>query len=204
MPCAVLLKRPFNKRIFRKKLRKLFHRLYENPIRLCAAMFILLFPAFCGSVQAGDCAATGTAELSQADVYQARMELKNKAGAYDFSSGAMDAAKACADLINRISSLSIDSKAIPGLDDIAEAVKKQAQDALNDTEEEACRYVAQTGRSWISSQLGLIRTESNAKASQLAGAHVSVSNPSLRAVLGTYRTRLMGTLPRYSDMPGLK
>ncbi len=190
----------------------LFHRRRKRRLPLCPSiiipicmlMFTLLFPAFPGSVQAGDCAATGTAELSQADVYQARMELKNKAGVFDFSSGSMDAAKACADLINRISSLSIDSKTIPGLDDIIEAVKKQAEGALNDTEEEACRYVAQTGRSWIAAQIGLIRTESNAKASELAGAHVSVTNPSLRSVLGTYRTRLMGQLPRYSDMPGLK
>ncbi len=192
MPCAILLK-------------WLFHRLHKTPACLCtAAMFILFFAACPASVPAGDCAATGKAELSQADVYQARMALKNKAGAFDFSSGSMDAAKACADLINRISSLSISGKTIPGLDDIAEAIKKQAQGALSDTEEEACRYVAQTGRSWISAQIGLIRTESNAKASELAGAHVSVSNPSLRSVLGTYRTRFMGTLPRYSDMPGLR
>ncbi len=191
MPCVVLLKR-------------LFHRLYENPIHLYIAMFIIFFSASPSSVPAADCAATGTAELSQADVYQARMELKNKAGAFDFSSGSMDAAKACADLINRISSLSISGKTIPGLDDIAEAVKKQAQEAVNDTEEEACSYVAQTGRSWVSAQLGVIRTESNTKASQLAGAHVNVSNPNLNSVLGTYRTRFMGTLPRYSDMPGLK
>ncbi len=191
MPCAILLKR-------------LFYRLYKTPDCLCTAMLILLFPFLCISVQAQDCAATGAAELSPADVYQARMELKNKAGVFDFSSGSMDAAKACADLINRISSLSIDSKNIPGLDDIIEAVKKQAEGAVSDTEEEACRYVAQTGRSWVQAQIGTIRSESSARASELAGAHVSVTNPSLRSVLGTYRTRLMGQLPRYSDMPGLK
>ena len=162
---------------------------------------LVLLPAAAADAQ--ECGATGANELSQADVYQQRMALKNEAGSFSFSSGAMEAAKTCADLINRISSLGIGSQSIPGMEEILAAVKKQGEEAVQDAEEEACRYVAQTGTSWVSAQIWTIKTAASRKADELAGTHVNVTNPNLRSLSAAYRSRLMGGLPRYSDLPGL-
>ena len=182
-------------------------RCFTSPFTVPAAWLIMLLPLLVllpeAAADAQECGATGANELSQADVYQQRMALKNEAGSFSFSSGAMDAAKTCADLINRISSLGIGSQSIPGMEEILAAVKKQGEEAVQDAEEEACRYVAQTGTSWVSAQISTIKTAAGRKADELAGTHVNVTNPNLRSMSAAYRSRLMGGLPRYSDLPGL-
>ncbi|MDO5537360.1 MAG: hypothetical protein Q4F72_07525 [Desulfovibrionaceae bacterium] len=132
------------------------------------------------------------------------MEAKSADGAFNLSSGALDAAKACADLISRISSVAIGSHSIPGVDEIVEALAETAQDAVTDTAREACQYTASTSTAWVRSQASTLRSTANSQASNLVGARVSVTNPSVRSVLNTYRSRLRGKLPGYSDLPSLK
>ncbi len=152
----------------------------------------------------GACAATGETELTPAAVHQARMEAKAADGAFDYSSGALDAAKVCADLISRISSVAMGSRSIPDIEEIVAALKDQIASAVQDSEREACAYVANTTTSWARSQAGLVRSRANAQASEMLKAHVSVTNPSARSVLATWRSRLMSGLPRYSDLPSLR
>ncbi len=169
-------------------------------VLLCAILACAAAPA--ESLAA--CAATGETELTPAAVHQARLEARAADGAYDFSSGALDAAKICADLISRISSVALGTYAVPGVDEIIEAIREQAASAVQDSEREACSYVAGTTLSWARSQAGLARSSANAQAGSLLRANVSVTNPSARSVIATWRSRLMGTLPRYSDLPSLR
>lgn len=157
-----------------------------------------------GEVHAATCAGTGKNETTPADVYEARMTAKAANGAFDFSSGSMEAAKICADLINRLSSVTLSSVSVPSLEDVMEAIKDAAEEVVEETVEEACRYVANTTTNWVRSQTGYARQSANSTASDLVGARVNVSNPSASSVAATYRSRLRQKLPTYSDLPSLR
>ena len=157
-----------------------------------------------GRARAATCAATGTTEVTPADVYEARMAAKSADGAFDFSTGSLEAAKECADLLNRISSISLDQVAVPGMDEVLAAVRDSLEEAAQETIEEACRYVAGNTSNWARSQLSMARTSANDTASRLAGARVNVANPDLADVIATHRTRLRQGLPTYADLPSLR
>lgn len=157
-----------------------------------------------GTAQATVCAATGSSEVTAADVHEARMTAKAADGAFDFSSGSLDAAKQCADLINRISSISLSNVAVPGMEEVLEAVREGMEEAVEETIEEACRYVAGTSTNWVRSQTSLARLTANATASKLAGAHVNVQRPDLSNIIAQHRSRFRAGLPTYSDLPSLR
>lgn len=167
-------------------------------------LLVLSLVAVQGKARAASCAATGTAETSPADVYAARMAAKAADGAFDFSTGSMEAAKECAELVNRISSIRLDNVAVPGMDEVLDAVRDSLEEAAQETIEEACRYVAANTTNWARSQIGLARASANDTASSLAGARVNVANPDLADVIATHRTRLRQGLPTYSDLPSLR
>ena len=170
-------------------------------LTMVLAIALTMVPAFFpGTGVAATCTATGRSETTPADVYEARMAAKAADGAFDFSSGAMEAAKVCADLINRLSSVTLSGIGVPTLEDVMQAV----QDILEETVEEACRYVANTTTNWVRSQTSYARQSANSTASSLVGARVNVSNPSASSVAATYRSRLRQNLPTYSDLPSLR
>ncbi len=184
---------------------------FPRPIKgLALALFLSLALPAGGvlfgmeEVHAATCAGTGKNETTPADVYEARMTAKAANGAFDFSSGSMEAAKICADLINRLSSVTLSSVSVPTLEEVMEAVKEAAEEVVEETVEEACRYVANTTTNWVRSQTSYARQSANSTASDLVGARVNVSNPSASSVAATYRSRLRQKLPTYSDLPSLR
>ena len=150
------------------------------------------------------CRATGKAELTSADVHAARMQARVENGAFDFSSGSLAAARQCADLVNRLTSVSLGNIGIPGADEVLEALEEAVEEGVQETVEEACRYVAATGTNWVRSQISFVRNTANAQASELVQANVNVTNPNTSAILATYRNRLKQGLPTYADLPSLR
>ncbi len=168
---------------------------------LVLVLALLLSSVTCHSAA---CRATGKVELTSADVHAARMQAKVEDGAFDFSSGSLAAARQCADLVNRLTSVSLGNIGIPGADEVLEALEEAVEEGVQETVEEACRYVAATGTNWVRSQISLVRTTANAQASELVQANVNVTNPNTSAILATYRNRLKQGLPTYADLPSLK
>lgn len=171
---------------------------------LCCLVLAGLCTLLPGAAKASVCAATGSREVTPADVHETRMTAKAADGAFDFSSGSLDAAKECADLINRISSISLSNVAVPGMEEVLDAVRESMEEAAEETIEEACRYVAGTSSSWVRSQISTARLTANATASELAGAHVNVQRPDISDVIATHRSRFRAGLPTYADLPSLR
>lgn len=170
----------------------------------CLILLLLGGPGTADNARAAACPATGSVETTEADVHAARMAAKVSDGTFDFSSGAMDAAKECAELLNRLSRVSLGGLAVPSREEIFEAVREATEEIVEDTVEEACRYVATTSSNWVRSQMSLARQSASNAASDLVGARVDVTRPDPASVAATYRSRFRQGLPTYSDLPSLR
>ncbi len=173
--------------------------------RLLLLLLLLFFlPEAAPAGAAAVCRATGRAEASPADVHAARMEAKAAAGAFDFSSGAFSAARECAELLSRLSSVQLGAVPVPDAQDVLEALRKAGAAGAYTGIEEVCRYTASTASTWVRSQTGILRAAADRTASELVRAPVHVTNPSLEGVTRAYARRLRRGLPGYADLPSLR